>query len=336
MPDLTALAAAPRLLIEARLEPVQTQRFQPTGFPDLGAATYSLADGTEMLLVESAQSMANRLEAACWDEAAFDLVPPLAGLPYVAVDVFDGKTLRSRTATVLEAHRLNSPYVTKGMLDKRPFGDVLEGEADAQAGKPIDRARFVRTVLRYDPASLLHGVFMSNLSGGRLRLARALGAFIEARGVSIAQSGGVKNDRVNPSGATGEGYGNVPFVRTEYTAEEITAFFNLDLRQLRSFGLPEEVTRLLHLLALYKICRLTSEGMRLRTACDLDVTAVNVTAPAGFNLPAAADVAAELPEAIRACAPHFAKPAATRLRFQQTKASSKASRKAETAQEDQA
>ena len=31
--DLTALDGAPRLLLEAGLEPVQGTRFQPTGFP---------------------------------------------------------------------------------------------------------------------------------------------------------------------------------------------------------------------------------------------------------------------------------------------------------------
>ena len=51
-----------RILVEADLVPVQGQRFQPTGFADLGAAVYTLPDGTRMLLVESAQSMANRLE----------------------------------------------------------------------------------------------------------------------------------------------------------------------------------------------------------------------------------------------------------------------------------
>jgi CRISPR-associated protein Csb1 len=36
-----------------------------------------------MLLVESAQSMANRLEAVCWDTVADDWVTPLKGLPVV-------------------------------------------------------------------------------------------------------------------------------------------------------------------------------------------------------------------------------------------------------------
>jgi len=56
-----------RMLMDAEFAPVQGDRFQPTGFADLGAATYTLPDGTRMLLVESAQSMANRLEATLLD-----------------------------------------------------------------------------------------------------------------------------------------------------------------------------------------------------------------------------------------------------------------------------
>src|SRR6266852_4547597 len=67
--DLSALEPLDKLLFDIPLAPVQGDRFQPTGFPDLGAATYERPDGTPMLLVESAQSMANRLEAVCWDAA---------------------------------------------------------------------------------------------------------------------------------------------------------------------------------------------------------------------------------------------------------------------------
>ena len=60
--DLTSLANEPRLLLEARLRPVQGTRFQPTGFPNLGHAVYDSPNGTgQTVLVESAQSMANRL-----------------------------------------------------------------------------------------------------------------------------------------------------------------------------------------------------------------------------------------------------------------------------------
>src|SRR3972149_8225679 len=68
MPDLKSLDKTNRLLFSVPLRPVQGDRFQPTGFPSLGAATYQTMDG-QKLLVESAQSMANRLEMACWDTA---------------------------------------------------------------------------------------------------------------------------------------------------------------------------------------------------------------------------------------------------------------------------
>ena len=142
MIKLSDLADAPRLLLEAELQPVQTDRFQPTGFPDLGPATYTLADGTEMLLVESNQSMANRMEAACWDEAGDGLAAPLKGIPYVHVAIEQGGKIIAKTASVLEAHRLNSPYVLEGTLsDGNSFGTVFVDAAGAQAGLPLDRQR---------------------------------------------------------------------------------------------------------------------------------------------------------------------------------------------------
>jgi CRISPR-associated protein Csb1 len=73
--DVEPLRSAPRVLIEAALKPVIGTRIQPTGFPDLGPALYQDANDVPTLLLESAQSMANRLEAVCWDEAADDIAP---------------------------------------------------------------------------------------------------------------------------------------------------------------------------------------------------------------------------------------------------------------------
>jgi CRISPR-associated protein Csb1 len=328
MIDLKALAAAPRMLVEASLAPVQTDRFQPTGFPDLGAATYTLADGTEMLLVESAQSMANRTETACWDERRNGLIEVLEGLPYVHVDIYSGEKATATTASMLEAHRLNSPYVLDGEIDDgTSFKDLFLARAGYQPGQPVDRAKFIAAVFAFDPASLLHGTFMSFVEDGRMRLARAMSGFIEARGVRVAQSGGVKNDRVNPSGSAREGFGNVPFARTEFTAASITAFLNLDLRQIRSYALPDEATTLLELLALFKFRKVLADGLRLRTACDFDVREMKTTAPAGFGLPPIEALAAELPPAIRACRDLFAGPSVTRVRFGHTEASARTSKK---------
>lgn len=317
-----------RLLVEAVLKPVQTDRFQPTGFPDLGAATYTLEDGTQMLLVESAQSMANRLETVTWDEAAGSLVPELNGLPYIHVDITEGGQKTASTASLLEAHRINSPYVLGGKLDGRAFEQVFIEEAGHRKNSPIDRAAFIRTLLKFDPSVLLHGVFMSNVEGGRMRLARLVSSFIEARGVKPAQSGGVKNDRINASGDTAAGFGNVPFSRTEYTASSIKAFFNIDLRQLQSYGLEGRAADLLLHLALFKIAKLLSGGMRLRTACDLEVESVHVTSPKGASLPDAEEAATAVRASIEACAPSFAAPRVTKLTYEMTKESAKESKKA--------
>jgi len=146
---IEALRGLPRMLIEADLKPVQGDRFQPTGFPDLGAATYRLPDGTEMLLVESAQSVANRLEAVCWDEAAQDLAEPLRGLPYGRARLVKADEEFGFTTTLHEAHRLNSPYfmlASQGdLLDRvQEESGLRRGEAAAPAVRGPGRGRVRR------------------------------------------------------------------------------------------------------------------------------------------------------------------------------------------------
>ena len=322
--DFSALHSAPRLLLEARLKPLQGTRFQPTGFPNLGPATYDGPDGTRMLLVESAQSVANRLEVVCWDRTADDWVAPLKGLPVIKVADKKGQSL---TNTVLEAHRTNSPYILEGkdttVLDllKRELADMEEG--------PVDIRKLAAVLLGLDTNALLHGVFLakSDLAGGRLRLPRALSAFIEADDVREAQSGGVKNDQVNPSGDTARGFGNVPFARSEFTAPRITAYFNLDLAQIRGYGLGDAASNLLIALALFKIRAFLDEGLRLRTACDLECEALTVTRPAGFTVPEREALEDELPGLIEAVATEKGWPeSARRVTTVRWEASTKAAR----------
>jgi CRISPR-associated protein Csb1 len=311
--DFAKLQSAPRLLIEADLRPLQGTRLQPTGFPDLGAATYTLHDGTEMLLVESSQSMANRLEAVCWDAAKEDLVEALKGLPYVVVKE-DGKVI---TNSLLESHRLNSPYILEGK--DKIFFETLKKELGAMEKGSVDLKLLASVLLKYDANALLHGVFLakSDLAGGRLRLPRSVSAFIEAKEVAVAASGGVKMDRVDPQGDTQKGFGHVPFHRDEYTAEKITAYFNLDLAQIRGFGLGEKAEHLLIALALFKIQKFLREGLRLRTACDLGVVKSMVKSPDNFALPSLEQIEKSLPDFIKAVAAEgrFANPAVTIVSF---------------------
>jgi CRISPR-associated protein Csb1 len=281
--DLKQLDPTTRLLMAVELRPLQGDRFQPSGFPNLGAATYQTQTGPK-LLVESAQSMANRLEATCWDSTRNRPIEVLDGISHVTVT----RQTKFLTDTMLEAHRLNSPYLLENKQDpsflerlKKDLGELEEG--------PVNRQLLARVLLKYDVGSLLHGVFLAKkeLAGGRLRIARALSAFIEATGVRVAAFGGVKNDHVNPSGVTKEGFGNVPFARDEFTAERITLHVNLDLAQIRGYGLGKQAENLLVLLALHRIRKLLDGDLRLRTACDLEPVEQGIiaTRPHGFVLP---------------------------------------------------
>ena len=293
--DLSVLNNVNRLLFAIPLEPLQGHRFQPTGFPSLGAATFQTQHGTS-LLVESAQSMANRLELTVWDEATNDLKPQLHGLSHVRV-LRNGAFL---TDTVLDSHRINSPYLLMGK--DKGFFDKLKDELDVLVEGPINRRKLVEVLLKYDIGSLLHGAFLPKLDG-RLRIARAISSFIEADTVGVAASGGVKNDHVNPSGVTKDGFGNVPFARDEFTAERITLYVNLDLAQICGYGLGADIEKLLILLSLYKLRALLNGSLRLRTACDLRATAdaVSATSPAGFDLPGTDALLNDLQTAIAAC-----------------------------------
>ena len=320
------LVEQPRLLFEAQLKPMQGTRFQPTGFPDLGAAVYDAPDasGSQIVLVESAQSVANRLEDVCWDHANDSPLSALTGMPYISIELWDGNT----TNSMLEAHRLNSPYIMRDDGFRNRLRDTA-GLPEKESGAGVfNRGQLARAAFRYDPGSVLHGVFLEKLAGVA-RLQRCLSGFVEAYDSSAADSGGVKNDRVAPSPSAlkeiglsvgaAEGFGNVPFHRTEYTARRITAFFNLDLAQLRAYGLGESAERFLVTLALWKVRKFLETGLRLRTACDLDMDGEpTVTRPRdGFSVPSTAELESELPALIAACASEglFADPAVTRLTF---------------------
>ncbi len=310
--DYDRLAEVPRLLVQVDLKPLQGHRFQPTGFPDLGPARYTAPDGTEMLLVESPQSVANRMELACWDPANQDIIPELDGLPYIKILDKQGNHASN---SLLEAHRINSDYIT-GKHGDAQFKERLIKEIEYEKDGRVNWRKFRDALLKYDPNSIIHGCFLEEI-GGRLRVTRALSSFVEARGVGVAESGGVKNNIVQPDLKGGEG--NVPYHRTEFTAERITAYFNLDLALLRSYGLPNEAYQLMLALALFKIRCFLSTGLRLRTACDLEpVDELQVTRPQdGFVIPPEDELLAECRTLIGRCRESglFADPPVTEVQW---------------------
>lgn len=287
-----------RQVYTINLKPLVGSRFQPTGFPDLGAAVFQRAGreghDTSALLVESAQSMANWAERATWDDSANAQVRELDGLPHLRIVDSDGVFL---TSSRLEAHRLASAYVMDGHIDGQT-GEVWVGDRfSLEKGRPLDNRHIARTICALDPLSLVHGVFFAR---GRWpwqpKIARALTCFIEAYGVQAAVSGGVKKDSVNSAGGnTDTGYGMVPHQRVEYTAESIVALVAVDLDQLRSYGLGEEGTELLSAIIDFELATVFGGGLRLRTACDLEVESVD-----GAPLPTLDTATARVQQAIAA------------------------------------
>lgn len=273
--NLSQLDNVSRLIVEAELN-VATGgggRFQPTGFPDLGPALYKGADGqTDWLLVESPQSMANRLELACWDEAAECYDEICNGIPFIRSEVaLDNGS--STTSTVQESHRLASPYILAGTIDVNENGQTTPKELwqllkssdhmcglGLQENRPFLLRNHAGRLFSIDPGCLLHGVWLSTkvdgagrnkkaICGGKVRFPRLLTAYIEAKGPRQANYGGVKRERIFDQAESGTtdaeaGFGSIPFPRTEFTSTHIRAYFTLDLQMLRTCALGTRVERI--------------------------------------------------------------------------------------------
>jgi len=293
-----------RILLDVQLEPAIGSRFQPTGFPDLGPAEFQRPDGAACLIVESAQSMANHLEGTAWNDAESRPAEAFTALPYVRVVDGAGAYL---TSSRTEAHRLASAFVKNSAHEGVPMMDVIRDRLGLKADTPLDHRRIARAVFALDPFALVHGVFFADKAWlGQPKIARALTSFVEAIGVSRAESGGVKRDHVRHStadvGGSSEGYGSVPFARTEWTAKEIIASFSVDRRQLRSYGLGAAGTQLLEHICLWEIRALLDDGLRLRTACDFVPSGERIVDRDGTALASLADLSDQIASDVGACA----------------------------------
>ena len=279
--DLSPLDSASRLMVEATLQvaPGSGGRFQPTGFPDLGPALYkgvrsaaNLKNGNaetetvDMLLIESVQSMANRLEEVCLQGEDYN--SDCRGIPYVRV--LDGHRGNSfLTSSVREPHRLGSPYVLGFKPAWTDFKKEFENALNANKNRPVHIWKLVPEIFKRDPGCVLHGVFLDDIDG-RIRLPRLVSAYIEASSPNQANSGGVYRGEVTAKD-------NIPYPRQEFTSTAISASFTFHESTLKGYGLDAPKNRFLQAWALYKIDRFLRQYLRLRTACEFEVAELKVT-----------------------------------------------------------
>ena len=287
-----------RLTLRANLKPASgLDRFQPAGFPEIGHVIYDAPrsdnEVQKVCIVDSAASMANHLESVCLASVhSLDLADELDGMPYVecrAVDPEDTKRLDKLVVTTLsEGHRLASSY----FLD----GKVLSGPEPSASDETFKKTLFrefkitdlgnkshplpdqwwtvFKTIFRYDPNSLVHGVLFPNMG---IKLPRILAAHLEAFNASRVRSSGVKFDRLGLTSS-----GQPIFSVDEETASEIVATFVIDLALLRSFGRREKglggaQKEFLVALALWKIERLLKGPFRYRSNCDLELQELRIS-----------------------------------------------------------
>ena len=268
-----------REMYAIELQAVPSDRFQPTGFPDLGPAKFEKPVGSnewvDAILVESAQSMANRFEAVGWSEALQEPVATLRGLPWVKVVAEDDG--RYLTSSRTEAHRLASAFVKESKdANGHDMLTTISARFALADDTPLAVGRIAEGIFKLDPLCLIHGVFFADSKWpGQPKVARALTGFIEAVDVKEAYSGGVKRDDVRHKheegkGGSAEGYGHVPFPRIEYTARQIKLYVSIDVGQFESYGLSSEATDLLLAVARWEVRSLLDHGLRLRTACEFE------------------------------------------------------------------
>jgi CRISPR-associated protein Csb1 len=289
----------------ATLKPVASlDRFQPAGFPEVGHVIYKAPRDNgaveHVCIVDSAASMANHLESVCMRGAHdYELVDDLNGMPYLRCvtdpepfgqERVDGSGKEVVVTSLTEGHRIASTYFLGGMrleqngksADLRfqdelanEFGIVLKANK-SKAHPPAERWwQVFKTILKYDPNALIHGVLFPQW---QIKIARLLTAHLEAFGAGRVDRSGVKFDRLGKTTS-----GQPIFAVDDATAREIRATFVLDITLLRSFGRRNGERRLgltgdqkgfLAALALWKIRQLIATPFRFRSGCHLQLASL--------------------------------------------------------------
>lgn len=275
-----------RLVILAKLAPIAGKtRFQPAGFPEIGHVIYNAPDNQKVCIVDSAASMANHLETVCVNGFDLSIVEELSGLPYV--QCVTGESRNELVVTTFsEGHRLASDYFLAGSrlvndsIDDRKFGEVLRNDEfklrDLKKKThplPAQWWNVFKTIFRYDPNSLVHGILFPAMG---IKLPRVLTATLDALGADRVATSGVKFDKLGHTNS-----GQPIFAKDEETATEIRAAFTIDLALIRSFGrgndgLSDAQKQLILGFALWKIGKLLGSSFRYRSECDLELVGIQI------------------------------------------------------------
>jgi CRISPR-associated protein Csb1 len=278
---LEQLYAQDRVVITASLKLTNGHFLQPTGFPDIDACIYRDKEGRRWCLVESEQSMSNRLEAVCMKSPGV-WVDDLKGLPLVVVKNKDGDLLATN---LTESHRVASSYVLDGVrnyqrivttkfddkkkddeaekkaLDEATMRALFESRLGLRNGGdfwPLDkREDLEKLIFALDPAALLHGFQFVQWKFVGLRQTRLIHARLEAEVADDPEVhyGMVKWDAIEPESTREEraNKGQSIAAKSRIVPKDISATFEIDVLALKSLSLDEDRKKFLLGLGLWKI-----------------------------------------------------------------------------------
>jgi CRISPR-associated protein Csb1 len=281
--------------------------FNPSIFPNVGRLIFRLQD-KDCLIMDSFASVTNMLEGTV--QLPGTEAPIFEGLPYIKMVDGDGNY---RATSLTLPHRIASGYLLKNksaMLDGKKFGDGIKAE--------IVTNGLHKTLLKYCPMSLLHGVWFSQLEGGNYKISKSITGSLLAVDVKEAIVGGLSMDNVwksaetldlsdfadNPKKASEVGVGMIPHSTTRYVCDRVMGSFQISDLQIESYPIPPEGKRLLKALAVYEVLAFIETVPMHRTDCNLQVIDVEINQPLTvgeqeLKTSAAAKVAVE--EAIKDC-----------------------------------
>lgn len=266
-------------VIKVELKPAVHNSFQPTGFPDIKASRFVVpGSNQENLLVESPQSIANRLEATIWNSHKKEIQDIFTGIPYVRLI---NKSTKEYIASSLDLpHRIASAYISK---TKDPFSKKLLQD--------INSLGVAAATFKYCPNSLLHGCFYSHIDEGKHKVLRLMGGRIDAFNIVPVVTGGAVKDPISASGknydlslimeakaesgdvrASTIGAGNIIHYAEEFVAEKIESVFFIDDGLIDSLPFKDCAKSLLKAIACWKIYTFLNSALRLRSNCILEVS----------------------------------------------------------------
>lgn len=257
---------------------------KPPTFLDVGVSQAYLPWEQRLdVLLHTPQATANLIEDSIWDEVHHQLIPELAGLPFVEIYTQSGQYVAS---TLDLPHRLGTGYLLKNKHAKLDGGRFREGLRERIRGQGVYSAAFALC-----PMSIILGSFYTHIAGV-YRIPRVLsGEFVAENAISMPTGGAVhdpisargkgvnlkhmfainkSNGKDTTVGKPSEaGLGNIVYVRESFKAERYVGRFVIDTRLVEKSNLEERAKQLIRYLSEYLLARLLAEPITLRTECHL-------------------------------------------------------------------